>query len=157
MEPRRVQNEAMVEACRELYFKYGGREHRRIEAEMRAQGWTKFHRRYLTPRYRNGRLERPGWVDRFKWNEQSERRAKAWVRRAARRLATFEKWLEASTPGMKWTAPHHVHICKQLGKITRGETKRLMLFVPPRHGKSELVTIRYSAWRLAKEPGLKII
>ena len=32
-----------------------------------------------------------------------------------------------------------------------------MIFMPPRHAKSETVTIRYSAWRLEKDPTLNII
>lgn len=39
-------------------------------------------------------------------------------------------------------------IIEKLGRITSGETNRLMIFLPPRHGKTELVTIRYTAWRL---------
>lgn len=147
----------MVEACKKLYFKYGGGEHRRIEAEMREQGWTKFHRRNLLPAYIDGRIASPGWVARFRWNEELEKREKAAAKRAAKKVATFEKWLAADPSKMKWLARHHVYIREQLEKITSGEIKRLMLFVPPRHGKSELVTVRYAVWRLAKEPGLNII
>lgn len=32
-----------------------------------------------------------------------------------------------------------------------------MLFVPPRHGKSEMVTVRYPVWRLEREPELRVI
>lgn len=32
-----------------------------------------------------------------------------------------------------------------------------MLFVPPRHGKSEMVTVRYPVWRLERDPGLRVI
>ena len=32
-----------------------------------------------------------------------------------------------------------------------------MIFMPPRHGKSETVTIRYTAWRLEKDPTLNVI
>lgn len=32
-----------------------------------------------------------------------------------------------------------------------------MLFVPPRHGKSELVTIRYPVWRLERDPHMRVI
>lgn len=32
-----------------------------------------------------------------------------------------------------------------------------MIFLPPRHGKTELVTIRYSAWKLEREPHSNII
>ena len=32
-----------------------------------------------------------------------------------------------------------------------------MIFMPPRHGKSETVTVRYSAWRLEQDPTMNII
>jgi predicted phage terminase large subunit-like protein len=32
-----------------------------------------------------------------------------------------------------------------------------MIFMPPRHGKSELVTVRYSAWRMKQDPSLNVI
>ena len=32
-----------------------------------------------------------------------------------------------------------------------------MIFLPPRHGKSELVTNRYAAWRLLNNPDMNII
>lgn len=44
-----------------------------------------------------------------------------------------------------------------MGRVTSGEVKRLMLFVPPRHGKSELVTVRYALWRLLREPRMNVI
>jgi len=45
---------------------------------------------------------------------------------------------------------------RQLGavleKVERGEIKRLMVFMPPRHGKSELVSRLFSAYYLYKHP-----
>lgn len=32
-----------------------------------------------------------------------------------------------------------------------------MLFVPPRHGKSEMVTVRYPVWRLKQNPAMRVI
>ena len=32
-----------------------------------------------------------------------------------------------------------------------------MIFMPPRHGKSELVSIRYAGWRLWQDPKLRVI
>lgn len=32
-----------------------------------------------------------------------------------------------------------------------------MLFLPPRHGKSETVTIRYPVWRLQKDPEMRVV
>jgi len=58
---------------------------------------------------------------------------------------------------MTWDAAHHRHIIDTLERVTSGECKRLMIFVPPRHGKSELVTVRYAAWRMRQKPETNII
>lgn len=48
-------------------------------------------------------------------------------------------------------------IREHISKVTTGDCKRLMLFVPPRHGKSEMVTVRYPIWRLTRDPSMRII
>lgn len=50
------------------------------------------------------------------------------------------------------TAKHHRIIAGQLERIERGEIDRLMLLVPPRHGKSELASIRLPSWFLGRQP-----
>jgi predicted phage terminase large subunit-like protein len=50
------------------------------------------------------------------------------------------------------TAKHHRIIAEQLERVARGEVDRLMLLVPPRHGKSELASIRLPAWFLGRQP-----
>lgn len=50
------------------------------------------------------------------------------------------------------TAQHHKVIAGQLERVERGEIDRLMLLVPPRHGKSELASIRMPAWFLGRQP-----
>lgn len=71
---------------------------------------------------------------------------------------TFATWLKRSGPRKwKWDLPHQSLVCEKLDRVTSGETQRLMVFMPPRHGKSELVTIRYAAWRIARDPKLNII
>lgn len=50
------------------------------------------------------------------------------------------------------TAPHHKQIAEQLERIERGEIDRLMLLVPPRHGKSELASKRFPAFYLGRHP-----
>jgi hypothetical protein len=46
------------------------------------------------------------------------------------------------------TAPHHRLIAQHLERVERGEIDRLMLLVPPRHGKSELASKRFPAFYL---------
>jgi predicted phage terminase large subunit-like protein len=69
----------------------------------------------------------------------------------------FKAWLKAIAPTMTWDWKYQQLIYEKLNDVTTGKTKRLMIFLPPRHGKSELVTVRYSAWRLRQDPKLNII
>lgn len=56
------------------------------------------------------------------------------------------------TFGRYKTAPHHRIIAEQLERVERGEVDRLMLLVPPRHGKSELASKRFPAFYLGRQP-----
>ena len=52
---------------------------------------------------------------------------------------------------------HHTQICEALERVERGELKRLMIFAPPRHTKSELASRRFPAWYLGKHPNRQVI
>jgi predicted phage terminase large subunit-like protein len=58
-----------------------------------------------------------------------------------------------------WYVPaaHHKAIAEKLEAIERGEIDRLMINMPPRHGKSELASRRFPAWFLGRHPGKSII
>jgi len=60
-------------------------------------------------------------------------------------------------PLWRWNWRHQRFLYEKLHRVTTGKCKRLMIFMPPRHAKSETVTVRYSAWRLEKDPKLNII
>jgi len=49
-------------------------------------------------------------------------------------------------------APHLVLLADKLERVSRGEIKRLIVTMPPRHGKSELVSLRFPCWYLAHHP-----
>ena len=234
---------AKIAACRELFVKYKGRCHDRIQGEMREMGFHDFSRRILYAR-KQGTGKRPGWITEFGWNDRTasgplanghnwtasgslagsgssavtefesedrkayqatsdektnltdpdrlhaggtgvgkraacgpvrgkraacgpvdgELEAQPPVGSAAYRQAlvqeefdNFQTWLERVSPGMIWTWKHHIVLYEHLKRITDGTNKRLMIFMPPRHGKSELVTVRYAAWRLRRDPKMKII
>lgn len=54
--------------------------------------------------------------------------------------------------------PWHMELtCRYLEAVERGDIKRLMIFQPPRHGKSELVSRRFPAWVLGRNPDTRII
>lgn len=48
-------------------------------------------------------------------------------------------------------------LCKKLEAVERGEVKRLMVFMPPRHGKSELISKRFPAWFLGRNSTKQVI
>ena len=52
---------------------------------------------------------------------------------------------------------HHHLLCEKLEAVERGEIDRLMVFMPPRHGKSELASKRFPAWFLGRNPSKQII
>lgn len=51
----------------------------------------------------------------------------------------------------------HEEIASALMKIERREIKRLIIEMPPRHGKSEMATIKFPAWYLGRHPDHEII
>lgn len=62
-------------------------------------------------------------------------------------------WLPSSLPA-NWTAyaPHFPLIADNLDAVTRKEVTRLAVHLPPRSGKTELLTVRYSTYHLLRNP-----
>nr|MDP9473012.1 terminase family protein [Chloroflexota bacterium] len=54
-------------------------------------------------------------------------------------------------------ARHHALIAAQLEAIERGELDRLIVTMPPRHGKSTLASEHFPAWYLGRNPDKRII
>ena len=52
---------------------------------------------------------------------------------------------------------HHKEISKKLERVAKGDLKRLIINMPPRHSKSELASYLMPAWFLGRNPKLKII
>lgn len=50
----------------------------------------------------------------------------------------------------------HETVCSYLDKLAEGEIKKLMIFIPPQHGKSEISSRRFPAYLLGKNPSYKI-
>lgn len=55
----------------------------------------------------------------------------------------------------------HKDICKRLEEFSKDvsekKSPRLMLFMPPRHGKSTLASVAFPAWHLGRNPGHEFI
>src|SRR3990167_3904737 len=74
-------------------------------------------------------------------------------RKARKKLLDFTQYtLPEFEPGQ-----HHKIICEALEQVESGELKRLMIFAPPRHTKSELGSRRFPAWYLGRNPNKQII
>ncbi len=54
-------------------------------------------------------------------------------------------------------SPHYRVLAQALEKVATGETRRLLIAVPPRHGKSILASVALPAWILGRDPTRKII
>ena len=52
---------------------------------------------------------------------------------------------------------HHVRMARAFERVARGELKRLIINMPPRHTKSEFASYLLPAWFLGKYPNKKVI
>lgn len=72
---------------------------------------------------------------------------------ARRNFADFVLYV-FSNYQMQW---FHKLICDKLTAFERGEIKKLMVFMPPQHGKSQLTTRLFPAYFLGKQPNAKTV
>ena len=72
---------------------------------------------------------------------------------ARRRLLPYVKYM-FPTYDANW---HHELMCEKLEQVEAGTIKRLMIFMPPRHGKSELASVQFPGWFLGRNPNKEII
>jgi predicted phage terminase large subunit-like protein len=54
-------------------------------------------------------------------------------------------------------SPHFRVLAQALEKVATGKTRRLLIAIPPRHGKSILASVALPAWILGRDPTRKII
>ena len=84
---------------------------------------------------------------------QRLRRLRAEAEQARSQLLAYAK---AQWAGYQ-VAPHHTLIAEKLEAVERGDLKRLMIFMPPRHGKSQLGSEFFPAWALGRRSDRQII
>lgn len=57
-----------------------------------------------------------------------------------------------------YQSPKHLKVlCAKLDQVARGEIENLMIFMPPRHGKSETVSRKFPAYYLGRNPDHSVI
>jgi predicted phage terminase large subunit-like protein len=69
---------------------------------------------------------------------------------------SFLEFIKHVYPGYK-VGPHHLKLIEIFEAIARGEKKRVIVNIAPRHGKSELISYLAPAWFLGKYPHKKVI
>ncbi len=69
-------------------------------------------------------------------------------RHARKNLIPFEQYVK---PDFKLGQHHHL-IAEKLESVERGEIKRLMILAPRRHTKSEIVSRKFPAWYMGRNP-----
>lgn len=72
---------------------------------------------------------------------------------AKRGLARWCRYVDSSYE----VAAHHARLIKALEAVERGEIRRLIVSMPPRHGKSLTTTIRFPSWFLGRNPHKRVI
>lgn len=85
---------------------------------------------------------------------RQEAAAELLARRRAR--AGLIAFTEYTNPAYR-AAAHHRQIASALEAVERGEILRLMICMPPRHGKSELASRRFPGWYMGRNPSRQII
>lgn len=75
------------------------------------------------------------------------------IREARRDLLAFTLFTKPDYQ-INW---HHRLLAKKLQDLEAGRIRRLIVCMPPQHGKSELVCRRFPAWVLGRNPATRII
>ncbi len=77
----------------------------------------------------------------------------------ASRLAPYvERSLYELRPGQTYHPSFHIRtICHQLERVAMGECRRLLILMPPRHGKSLCASVAFPAWVLGRDPTKRLI
>jgi predicted phage terminase large subunit-like protein len=68
----------------------------------------------------------------------------------------FPSYIGTQFPAYRF-APHNQAISAALSKVESGDINRLMIFMPPRHGKTMQVSEFFPAWYLGRNPWAQII
>ena len=73
-------------------------------------------------------------------------------------IAFVERAFAVLRPGVPFLYGHHIRaICHKLEQVERGEIKRLIILMPPRHLKSVCVSTVFPAWVMGRNPSKRLI
>lgn len=88
---------------------------------------------------------------RNRYFERLRARASTSVAPRTASLSDFQGFTKKANPRFKWY-PHCERLASVLIRVANGELSRVMVFMPPRHSKSELVSRLFSAYYLSLFP-----
>ncbi|AIQ19533.1 hypothetical protein H70357_24565 [Paenibacillus sp. FSL H7-0357] len=77
--------------------------------------------------------------------------------RQARAYADFSYFMDYDSEYRDRPGKHLDVLDETLMKVSTGELKRVIVTMPPRHGKSERVSKKFPAWHVGRNPGDEII
>ncbi|MDU8912507.1 phage terminase large subunit [Aestuariicoccus sp. MJ-SS9] len=61
-------------------------------------------------------------------------------------------------PGTAFLTAFYIRaICYELERVARGEVRRLLIILPPRHLKSHCASVAFSIWFLARNPSMTVV
>ncbi|MEL0542567.1 terminase, partial [Neisseria gonorrhoeae] len=73
-------------------------------------------------------------------------------------LYMFTRRMFYQRRGYVWQrANHHAPICNALERVFNGETKRLIINIPPRYSKTEIAVVNFIAWAMGRVPDCEFI
>lgn len=89
--------------------------------------------------------------------EFSDKERRAYRSLSMADLYWFTRWMFANRRGYTWQqAQHHSLVCEALMRVFRGETRRLIINIPPRYSKTEIVK-NFVGWSLGHNPDSEFI
>lgn len=73
-------------------------------------------------------------------------------------LYFFTRWMFLQKRGYAWLkARHHKLICDALMRVFKGDTKRLIINIPPCYSKTEIAVVNFVAWCFGRVPDCEFI
>ncbi len=90
------------------------------------------------------------------WDQQLVVRVRAELE-LRRRRSTFETWLPHTSPHLQWDLPHLQCMRNGFEDIIGGQTRKIMEFTPPQHGKSTQNSMHFPAYYLYKLPYKNVV
>lgn len=76
---------------------------------------------------------------------------------ADRAMPSYREWLGEVAPKLNWDWPHLQLLFPIIDDVIAKRCQRLMVFLPPQHGKSSVITERLPAYILERTPDARIL